>query len=81
MHITDLLNIFREMERREKTEQARKETEAILAAQAEEVRLRKIEMEKRDVERMKRMEVEAKERAAANLEKRKKADERIQSES
>ena len=70
----------REMERREKSEQARRETEAILAAQAEEVRLRKLEMDKRDAERVKRMEIEAKERAAANLDKRKKADERIQSE-
>jgi len=69
----------REMERREKSEQARRETEAILAAQAEEVRLRKLEMDKRDAERVKRMEIEAKERAAANLDKRKKADERIQS--
>ena len=72
--------IIREMERRAKSEQARKETEAILAAQAEEVRLRKIEMDKRDAERAKRMEIEAKERALINLEKRKKADARIQSE-
>ena len=68
------------MERRAKSEQARAETEAILAAQAEEVRLRKLEMDKRDAERVKRMEVEAKERALVNLEKRKKADQRISSE-
>ena len=68
------------MERRAKTEQARKETEAILAAQAEEVRQRKPEMDKRDAERMKRMEIEAKEWALANQEKRKKADQRIMSE-
>ena len=68
------------MERRAKTEQARMETEAILADQAEQVRLRKVEMEKRDAERMKRMDLEAKERAALNQEKRKKADLRITSE-
>ena len=68
------------MERRAKTEQARMETEAILADQAEQVRLRKVEMEKRDAERMKRMDMEAKERAALNQEKRKKADLRITSE-
>ena len=55
------------------------ETEAILADQAEQVRLRKVEMEKRDAERMRRMELEAKERAALNQEKRKKADLRITS--
>lgn len=69
------------MERRAKTEQARMETEAILAEQAEQVRLRKVEMDKRDAERMRRMEIEAKERAAQNQEKRKKADQRITSES
>jgi hypothetical protein len=60
-----------EMERRRKAEEARRETEAILMAQAEEVARRKTEMAKRDAERLKRMEVEAQERAVANLEKRK----------
>jgi len=66
-----------EMERRHKAEEARRETEAILEAQAEEVRLRKVEMEKRDAERIKRMEQELKEKHAANMLKRKKAEERI----
>jgi hypothetical protein len=67
------------MERRRKTEDARRETEAILAAQAEEVRLRKLEMDKRDQERLQRMDLEAKEKAALNQLKRKKAEQRIQS--
>eukprot|EP00967_Tisochrysis_lutea_P151858 scaffold296203_cov19-Tisochrysis_lutea.AAC.1 len=41
------------------------------------VRLRKVEMEKRDAERIKRMEQELKEKHAANMLKRKKAEERI----
>lgn len=68
------------MERRKKTEDARRETQAILDAQAEQVRQNKLEMERRDAERAKRMQLEAKERAVANDEKRKKADMRIQSE-
>ena len=67
------------MERRQKTEDARRETDAILAAQAEEVRLRKCEMERRDVERSKRMDIEAKQLASNNADKRKKADLRISS--
>ena len=43
---------------------------------SQQVRLRKMEMEKRDAERVKRMALEAKARAEANLEKRKKADQR-----
>lgn len=70
----------REVERRKKTEDARRETQAILDAQAEQVRQNKLEMERRDAERAKRMQLEAKERAVANDEKRKKADMRIQSE-
>lgn len=41
------------------------------------VRLRKVEMEKRDAERIKRMEKELKEKHEANLVKRKKAEQRI----
>mmetsp|Transcript_3797 Transcript_3797/g.6305 ORF Transcript_3797/g.6305 Transcript_3797/m.6305 type:complete len:532 (+) Transcript_3797:99-1694(+) len=68
-----------DMERRRKADDLRRETEAILAAQVEEVRLRKLDMDRRDGERAKRMETEAKERALANAEKRKKADLRIMS--
>lgn len=70
---------MREMERRKKTEDARRETQAILDAQAEVVRQNKLEMDRRDAERLKRMVQEAKERAQFNEEKRKKADLRIQS--
>ena len=69
-----------EMYRRQKTEDARRETMAILEAQAEDVRQKKAEMDKRDFERAKRMAAEAKERAIANEEKRKKAELRIMSE-
>lgn len=67
----------REVERREKAEEARRETERILAAQAAEVKARKAEMGRRDRERLARMEAEAAERAAANAAKKKKAEERI----
>lgn len=69
-----------EMKRRRMAEEHRRETEAILAAQAEEVRLKKMEMDKRDQERAKRMAEETKQRELSNMEKRKKADLRIQSE-
>ena len=39
---------YREVERREKVEEARRETERILAAQEAEVKARKAEMERRD---------------------------------
>lgn len=68
-----------DMERRRKTEEARKATEAILEAQAEEVRLKKLEMERRDKERLRRLEEERRATEESNREKRKKADEKIQS--
>lgn len=71
----------RELERRQKTEDARRDTDAILAQQAEEVRLRKVRMEAQDVERAKRLDAEAKEAARRNGEKRQKAQLRISSES
>eukprot|EP00798_Chlamydomonas_sp_ICE-L_P007903 gene7903-1115_t len=69
----------REMERRHKSDQARLETEAILEAQAEEVRLRKADMERKDEERAKRLLEEQKHMALVNAEKKKKAEERIAS--
>ncbi|KAG2495718.1 hypothetical protein HYH03_006318 [Edaphochlamys debaryana] len=69
----------RELERRQKTLEARAETERILADQAERVRQRKLAMEAADAERARRMQLEAQERHAANMEKRKKAQERISS--
>lgn len=69
----------REIERRQKTEEARLETERILAEQAEKVRQRKLAMEAQDAARAKRLAQEAKEMAVANIEKRKKADQRIAS--
>ncbi|KAL6765170.1 hypothetical protein V8C86DRAFT_2462450 [Haematococcus lacustris] len=68
-----------DLERRQKAEEARRQTDAILAAQAEEVRLRRLDMDKRDAEREKRLQQELKQRTLANIEKRKKADLRIQS--
>ncbi|GMH33874.1 hypothetical protein BSKO_01708 [Bryopsis sp. KO-2023] len=65
------------MERREKAEQARRETERILEEQHEEVRLRKLEIERRDKEREQRIRQEKAARAIANQEKRQQADERI----
>lgn len=70
----------REMERREKVEEARKETERILAQQEAEVRARKQEMERRDKERLERMAKEAEEKAVTNAVKKKQAEERIASE-
>lgn len=68
-----------DMERRKKTEEARKATEAILEAQAEEVRLKKLDMERKDQERLRRLEEERRMNEESNREKRKKADERIKS--
>ncbi len=67
------------MERRAKVEEARRETERILAAQEAEVKARKAEMQRRDKERLERMIKESEERAVVNAAKRKKAEERISS--
>lgn len=72
--------VFRELERRQKTLEARAETERILADQAERVRQRKAAMDAQDAERARRLQQEAHERHLANLEKRKKAEQRITSE-
>ncbi len=72
--------VCRELERRQKTLEARAETERILADQAERVRQRKAAMDAQDAERAKRLQQEAHERHLANLEKRKKAELRITSE-
>ncbi|GLI68915.1 hypothetical protein VaNZ11_013335 [Volvox africanus] len=70
---------LRELERRQRTLEHRAETERILSDQAERVRLRKQAMEVADAERSKRLQQEAHDRHLANLEKRKKAEERINS--
>ncbi|EFJ52201.1 hypothetical protein VOLCADRAFT_87118 [Volvox carteri f. nagariensis] len=70
---------LRELERRQRTAEHRAETERILSEQAEKVRVRKQAMEAADAERSKRLQQEAHERHLANLEKRKKAEERINS--
>lgn len=69
----------KELERRQKTLEARAETERILADQAERVRQRKAAMDAQDAERARRLQQEAHERHLANLEKRKKAEQRITS--